>query len=117
MVFLTRRLVKLTPDEINALLKADDIISTIKSRMTSDRLGRNYESVSMKLYFPYDEDITISYVDSAEIDRILYAMANSTEIITISYVDIAEIDPILYAMANSTEIITEVNDEGDEDGQ
>ena len=93
MKYLTRRLLKLSPDEINTLLKTDTILNDIKTKMKIDMIGNDYGSVSLNLYFDYDDKITTSYALIAEMDRILYALCNSTE------------------------IVTEVNDEGDEDGQ
>ena len=93
MKFLTRRLVKLTQAEIDTLLKADTIISDIKTKMKVDMIGNDCGSISLISYFDYDESMPVSYILISEIDRILYALANSSE------------------------IVTEVNDEGDEDGQ
>ena len=93
MKYLTRRLIKLTNDEINTLLKADTILSDIKTKMKIDMIGNDCGSVMLNLYFDYDDNITASYVLIAEMDRILYALCNCTE------------------------IVTEVNDEGDENDQ
>lgn len=93
MKYLTRRLLKLTSDEINTLLKTDTILSDIRTKMKMDMVGNDYESVTLNLYYDYDDNIKVPYALIAEIDRILYALANCTE------------------------IITEVNDEGDENGK
>ena len=93
MKYFTRRLLKLSPDEINTLLKADTILSDIKAKMRVDMTGNDYGSVIMNLNYQYEDEKTVTYAL------------------------IAEIDNILYALANCEEIITECTDKGDEDGQ
>lgn len=93
MKYLTRRLIKLTNDEINTLLKADTILSDIKTKMKIDMIGNDCGSVMLNLNYQYEDEKTVTYAL------------------------IAEIDNILYALANCEEIITECTDKGDEDGQ
>lgn len=92
MKYLTRRLIKLTDNEKDILLKADDIISEIKIKMLADMTDRNPNSINLTLGYGYEDTI-------------------------VSFKDMVLIDKILYALPNAGEIVTEVNDEGDEDGQ
>ena len=56
MKYLTRRLIKLTNDEINTLLKADTILSDIKIKMRADMTGNDYGSVIMNLNYQYEDE-------------------------------------------------------------
>ena len=92
MKYLTRRLIKLTDNEKDILLKADDIISDIKIKMLADMTDKNPNSINLTLGYGYDDTI-------------------------VSFKDMVLIDNILYALPNASEIVTEVNDEGDENVQ
>ena len=67
-------------------------LQDIKIKMLADMTDRNPNSINLTLGYGYDDTI-------------------------VSFKDMVLIDNILYALPNASEIITEVNDEGDVDGQ
>lgn len=82
MKFITKRLIELTAEESQILMKADDIICQIKTKMNNDSMSNNGQKITLHMYSMYDEECKASYTDIRILDRQLFILANASEIIT-----------------------------------